>query len=320
VILGKTRSTEFAAFHPATTANPHDLRHTPGGSSSGSAAAVADAMVPLAYGTQTAGSIIRPASYCGVVGFKPTFGVIDRSGVMLFADSLDTVGVFARSVEDAALLAGVVAGWDALAEAPAAATVRRVLVCRAPRWSQLAAEASAAVESALDVFGAAGATVQELVLPADFEALVEVQKTVQAFEGARALAYEVSAHQERLSPELLEMFAGALKTSFEHFLDCLRTAASWRSRFDELVAEADCIVTASALGEAPQGLEATGDPLLNRIWTLLHMPAVTLPCGTGPQGLPVGVQLLGRRWGDAQLIGTARWLAERMKEDGAAKD
>jgi Asp-tRNA(Asn)/Glu-tRNA(Gln) amidotransferase A subunit family amidase len=311
VILGKTVTTEFAYFSPGRTANPHHLGHTPGGSSSGSAAAVADHMVPVAFGTQTAGSIIRPAAFCGVVGYKPSFGTISRSGVLPFAESLDTVGALARSVADAALLASVAASRPDLLVADAPGPVPRVGVHPTAAWELVSAGSQAAVTEAARRLALAGADVSEAALPAWFAELPGAQATVMAFEAARAFAPEHLQHGPRLSPKLRALLEEGAGRSAKEYLDALRLAQSGRQELAALLERHDLVLTPSAPGAAPSGLEATGDPVFNRTWTLLGTPCVHLPTGTGEGGLPVGVQLVGRPGDDARVLAMAAW-AERQ--------
>ena len=310
IMLGKTHTTEFAAFHPTVTANPANFGHTPGGSSSGSAAAVADFMAPVAFGTQTAGSVIRPASFCGVVGYKPSFGTIDRTGLKPFADSLDTVGVFARDVADAALFAGAVAGWPALAAA-APAPPRRVLVCRAPHWERASPEMTRAVEDAAEACRNAGVAVADFAPPEGFDDVVALQEKVQLFEGWRGLAYEREKHAEALSEILRVNLERGRRIAFEDYLAALDAQARWLARFESLLHPGDILLTASAPGEAPEGLERTGDPIFNRGWTFLRLPCLSLPFGRGPKGLPLGIQLIGRFRRDPELLAAALHL-ERL--------
>lgn len=310
VILGKTVTTEFAMFTPGKTANPHNRAHTPGGSSSGSAAAVADAMVPLALGSQTAGSIIRPASFCGVVGYKPTHGQFPVGGIKALSQTLDTLGGFARSVEDLALLrAALVGGPQHLA---ALERPPRIALCRTPQWP----EATAATRTALDTAGqqlaAAGARVSELALPADFDHLAAAQETIQVFEGARCCAYELTMHRQQLSQKLLDLLAPAEHLSYATYAEAMRLAETCRRRLEVVFSEHDVLLVPSAPGEAPAGLEATGNPLFNRMWTLLHTPAVSLPSHVGPGGLPVGVQVIGPIGLDDRLLAIAAWMHARL--------
>src|SRR6266849_3773930 len=306
VILGKTVTTEFAMFTPGKTANPHNEAHTPGGSSSGSAAAVADMMVPLALGTQTAGSIIRPASFCGVVGYKPTHGQFPVAGIKALSQTLDTLGGFARSVADVVLLRAVLVGGPV--QLPELERAPRIGLCRTPQWSFATDATRAALEIAGQQLGAAGAEVRPLALPPAFENLAAAQETIQIFEGARCCAYELTAHRDQLSAKLLELLAPAEGLSYAAYADALALAETCRRRLEALFTDHDVLLVPSAPGEAPAGLEATGNPLFNRMWTLLHTPAVTLPGHTGPNGLPVGVQVIGPPGMDDRLLAMAAWI------------
>jgi Asp-tRNA(Asn)/Glu-tRNA(Gln) amidotransferase A subunit family amidase len=311
VVLGKTVTTELAYFSPGRTANPHDLGRTPGGSSSGSAAAVADHMVPVAFGTQTAGSIIRPAAFCGVVGYKPSFGTISRSGVLPFAESLDTVGSLAASVADAALLVSVAAGRPDLLVRDGPGQAPRVAVYRSAAWERVSAGSQAALDGAVRRLAEAGGDVSDAALPGWFAELPEAQATVMAFEAARSFAPERREHGARLSPQLRALLDdGAGRSPAEH-LDALALAQAGRQELAALFERHDLILTPSAPGEAPAGLGSTGDPRFNRTWTLLGTPCVHLPTGSGEAGLPVGVQLVGRPGDDARLLASAAW-AERQ--------
>lgn len=311
LVLGKTVSTEFASYQPGKTANPHRLAHTPGGSSSGSAAAVADFMVPLAYGTQTAGSVIRPAAFCGVVGYKPSFGTISRAGIKVLADSLDTLGVFARDVEDAALFAGVLAGRDLQPSAPP--TAWRIGLCRTSEWPHAELAAREAFETLADRLSAAGARVCAIELPAGFSGLAAAQSEIMAYEAARALSFEANAHGHLLSAKLRELMAqGAALTPAQHD-ENLVLARRCRNLLADQFRALDVLLSPSAPGEAPEGLAATGDPLFNRSWTLLGNPCVHLPFSRGPQGLPVGVQAVGPLGADRQTLSAASWILSVLR-------
>ncbi len=310
VILGKTVTTEFAMFTPGKTANPHHLGHTPGGSSSGSAAAVADYMVPLALGTQTAGSIIRPAAFCGVVGYKPTHGQFAMGGIKALSHTLDTLGGFARQVEDLALLRAVFVGAP-----PTVSSLERpprIGFCQTPQWPQATEATRTALAAAVHKLAAAGAEVREVQLPAPFTHLATAQETVQVFEGARCCAYELTQHRAQLSTKLLELLAPAEGMTYAMYTEALTLAATCRQLLVELWRDHDVLLVPSAPGEAPAGLEATGNPLFNRLWTLLHTPAVSLPCGVGPHGLPVGLQLIGPLREDERLLAIAAWAQPRL--------
>jgi Asp-tRNA(Asn)/Glu-tRNA(Gln) amidotransferase A subunit family amidase len=312
VVLGKTVTTELAYFSPGRTANPHDLGRTPGGSSSGSAAAVADHMVPVAFGTQTAGSIIRPAAFCRAVGYKPSFGTISRSGVLPFAESLDTVGSLAGSVADAALLVSVAAGCPDLLVHAGPGQAPRVAVYRSAAWDQMSAGSQVALNGAARRLAEAGGDVSDAALPEWFAELPEAQATVMAFEAARSFAPERREHDARLSPQLRALLDEGTNCSPAEYHDALALAQAGRRELAALFQRHDLIMTPSAPGEAPAGLDSTGDPRFNRAWTLLGAPCVHLPTGSGDAGMPVGVQLVGRPGDDARLLATAAWVERQL--------
>jgi amidase len=285
VILGKTVTTEFATYQPPATVNPHDPDRTPGGSSSGSAAAVAAGMVPVAYGTQTAGSVIRPAAFCGVVGFKPRHGWASTAGIKPLSARLDTLGTFGRTVADAARLAGL----------EPAAGEPRIAFCRTP-WVDAAPE----VEEAARRLGA-----RELELPPEFASLAAAQETVMAFDVARNLEPEWREHREGLSQVMQDYIRDAREVPVEEAEAAAALRDQCRSRLPAVLAGLDALLVPAALGEAPLRSEGnTGDPLLCRAWTLLGVPAISVPGLTGPAGMPVGVQLVGLD--EAGVLGAAR--------------
>jgi amidase len=308
VVLGKTVTTEFAAFTPGKTANPRNPAHTPGGSSSGSAAAVADGMVPLAFGTQTAGSVIRPGAYCGCVAYKPSFGLIDRAGAKPLADSLDTVGVFARSVQDAAFFAGVLAERPALRHLALPQTPPRFGLYRTPMWDEAEPATAAALDIARSALEKAGAVVTELAIAPEHEGLSETQNTIMRFEMVRALAFERIEHSAELSPRLARMMDEGMAIGADEYDQALARAAAARAGFAEFFGECDAVLAPAAPGEAPAGLGSTGDPIFNRMWTLLGVPCVAVPARWAENGLPTGVQLVGRPREDARLMGAAAFL------------
>jgi len=310
VILGKTATAEFANLHPPATRNPRNPAHTPGGSSSGSAAAVADHMVPLALGTQTGGSMIRPAAFCGVVGLKPSFGSINRTGVKPVSDSLDTLGIFSNTVEDAALALNLVSGRR-LPDFSAKASPRIGFV-RTSRWKDADAATHGALESAASQLAAAGAGVEDAELPPAVEALFEAQGLIMDFEAARALAWEQENHRDAISATLRTRLERGWAVSREQYDGARQTAREARRQFADLMRDFDLLLTPSAKGEAPLGHASTGDSLFNRIWTLLGVPCVTLPCGSGPQGLPLGIQLVGAFDQDSTLLARAQWAMNQL--------
>jgi Asp-tRNA(Asn)/Glu-tRNA(Gln) amidotransferase A subunit family amidase len=319
VIMGKTVTTELASMEPRGTRHPFDATRTPGGSSSGSAAAVATGMVPLAVGTQTGGSVIRPASFCGVVGFKPTFGVIPRRGVLPQATPLDTIGVFARTIADAALLADALAGHDpedpdslmqppprlldvALSKPPVTPALAFV---KTPAWNH-AEEATK--EGFAELVEALGKSCEEVALPSIFEQADGAIRVIQRVGKAR----HYNGYMERGREQLSDFMRGAIEEGLAISAVDYLTALDWQRSLavgiEPLFDKYDAIVTPAAPGEAPS-IDTTGNPVFNALWTLCGTPAVTLPLLQGPNGLPVGVQLVGRRGEDARLLRTARWLA-----------
>ena len=311
VVMGKTVTTEFAYFHPGPTRNPCDPAHTPGGSSSGSAAAVADSMLPLALGTQTAGSIIRPAAYCGVVGYKPTAGRVPRGGVKSLSDMLDTVGGFGRCVRDVALLGAVLTGDRRLLALPDVETLR-IGMCRTPAWPEADSDTRAVWEQAAKALVAGGAALADVALPATLPDLVSLQKNVMTFEMARALSHERVRHPDQLSEALRLLFREAAAITGEAHAAHLAAAAAARCSVDALFANFDVLVAPSATGEAPAGTDATGDPVFCRGWTLLGLPCVHLPFAKGRHGLPIGLQFIGRAGDDHRLLAAANWASERL--------
>jgi len=310
VVLGKTVTTEFAHVHPGKTRNPHNPTHTPGGSSSGSAAAVADYMVPLALGTQTGGSVIRPAAFCGAVGCKPSFNTINRAGLKFAAESLDTIGVFARSAEDAALGLHVLSGRALPDFKQTGARKPRVGLCRTPRWRDADAETHAAIERAAAQLAKAGARVADFELPEGGAALFEEHGKIMNYESARALAWEYLNHPDKISAALRPRIEEGWQISREAYDAARSLARDCRRRLADRMADYDFLITPSAPGEAPATLETTGSSVFNRVWTLLGVPCVTLPFGTGPHKVPLGVQLVGPFDGDSALLAWAHW-AER---------
>jgi len=308
--LGKTVTTEFAYFAPGKTKNPHNPRHTPGGSSSGSAAAVADAMVPAALGTQTAASIVRPATFCGVVGYKPTIGMYPLAGIKPFAASFDTLGTITRGVDDAMLMWRVLHA-DSAAIAPRAKPPR-IGLCRTPQWDQAEPATVQAFETAAGKLRKVGATVAEVELPTRFRDLVELHKRIMAFESARAYATEYADHRDLLSPQLVDLIELGLKQAVTGYLDDRRALEAAKRELATIMASHDALLAPAARGEAPEGLAATGDPVFSRMWTLLQLPTITLPVLRGPHNLPVGVQLLAPFGADAALLQIARWAAAQL--------
>ncbi|MGY2485152.1 amidase [Cupriavidus sp. CP313] len=316
VVVGKTVTTEFATFQPGPTRNPRapaDRPRTPGGSSSGSAAAVAAGMVPLAFGTQTAGSIVRPAAYCGVVGYKPTHGTLPLAGIKPLAPSLDTVGVLARRVDDAAFFIGTLARDAAVADA---STVRhaplRIGICRTPHWERAGADTQAALDTAIRALERIGGTVRDFDLPQACHGLTEAQLDIMAFEALAAFAPEARERAEGFSAAFARQLEAGRAVTGQRFHVALAHAEAARTAFNMAMAEFDVVLAPSAEGEAPVGLGATGDPIFCRMWSLLGTPCVHVPTGTGATGMPVGVTVTGPRHADARVLGMAHRLEQAL--------
>jgi len=327
VILGKTVTTELATYAPGKTRNPHAPEHTPGGSSSGSAAAVAAGMVPLAIGTQTNGSVIRPAAYCGAYGFKPTYGLVPRTGVLKQSPPLDQVGVFARSVEDLALGAETIVGWDeddpatrprarpplqrVAAEAPPFPP--RLAFVRTPMWDAAEEETRAAFAELVEHLGE---RVAEFTLPDSARAAWEWHRTVMEADLAASFEKEYDEGRDRLSESLRGQIERGRAVTAVDYLKAVARIPILNDGFAELFDRFDAILTPATTGTAPRGLASTGSPVFCTLWTLCGMPAVALPLMQGGNGLPLGVQLVGQRGDDARLLRTARWLAGAVAEGG----
>ena len=309
VVIGKTVTTEFATRRPGATANPHNPAHTPGGSSSGSAAGVGGGLFPLAFGTQTAGSIIRPAAYCGAVGYKPSFGTIARLGMKVMSEGLDTIGVMARSVADCALFAGAVAGCDLGDPDQQPGVAPRIGLCRSPSWGGAAPETHALFERVADTLARAGASLAPRELPQRFAALVEAHPVLMNAESAASMGWELLCVRDGISEGLRERLDWGLAQGPAALSTARATFAALQDGFPAAMEGLDILVTPAAPGEAPAGLESTGDPAFNFIWTTLHVPCVTVPAGTGPHGLPLGIQIVGRRGEDRAVLAWAQWVA-----------
>jgi Asp-tRNA(Asn)/Glu-tRNA(Gln) amidotransferase A subunit family amidase len=324
VVMGKTATTEFAYLHPTDTANPHNRAHSPGGSSSGSAAAVAAGHVPLAIGSQTNGSTIRPASFCGLFGFKPTRGMISRRGVLETSRTLDQIGVFARHLEDAALLGDTLGGYDAsdcmsfLRARPSALAGARDAPPVEPNlvWFELpfADRLSQACREGLgEVLECLGARVEKFPYPRAFPGIVTHQQVIHEYEMARALQAEVDDHWDSISELLRPALQRGLARSDDEYAQALATIEEMAEFYTEVFNEYDAIIAPSAPGEAPLKETGTGDPIFSTLWTFSGLPALTLPVLAGETGLPVGVQLVGALEGDDKLLRTAAWFLRHLE-------
>ncbi|MER1967153.1 amidase [Castellaniella sp. GW247-6E4] len=311
VVMGKTTTTEFAAFQPGPTSNPRSpagVLHTPGGSSSGSAAAVAAGMVPLALGTQTAGSIVRPAAFCGVVGYKPTLGMISGVGIKALAPSLDTVGVLARRVEDAAWFVAALTRWTL---DPQPLQGLRVGVCHTPYWDFADADTRRVLEEGIRHFERMGARVSDAVLPAASGGLNEAQVMIMNYEAAAAFEAESRSEAGGFSSSFAHLLGQGARVAGESYAQARRLAASLRGDLARVFGSFDVLLAPSTPGEAPRGLEFTGDPVFNRMWSLLGNPCVHVPIGAGATGMPVGVTVVGALHEDARML-SAAWMLERV--------
>ncbi len=309
VPMGKTVTTEFGYFQPGPTANPWHLGHTPGGSSSGSAAAVASGMVPLALGTQTAGSLIRPASYCGVFALKPTLGQHSLAGVKGLSRAMDTLGWMARSADDLELLRCALGGtpFEPLPEASP-----RLLACHTHEWHLMSPTGAEVFTHALADLRNTGLVTTTLHLPQALAGLFEAQKTIMAYESCRSLAPELERYPDQMSEALKQLLQTGLNVSEAAYTQAQALTAQGRQTMAELMQGCDALLVPAAPGEAPAGLDATGDPAFSRVWNLLGLPCVNVPGLKGPQGLPIGLQLVGHPHQERALLTAAKALARQL--------
>lgn len=314
LILGKTVSTELAMASPNKTRNPWNPAHTPGGSSSGSCAAVAAGMVPLAFGTQTSGSVIRPASFCGVAALKPSFGLINTAGIKVLCHSLDTLGIIARNIGDAAACAAALSGRPDLADLTPPRRPR-LGVLLGTRLDKADPAALDAIHRLAALAGAAGAEVVTIPPPGWFDTVFDLHEAVMGWEVCASLAYEMRARGDGLTPVTRAMMADQARVTEPRYRSAMAALPGIRAMADVLLGGFDAVLTLAAPGEAPEGM-ATGDPIYNRLWSVLQVPLIALPVTKGPRGLPLGVQLVGARGMDRRLCETALFLetclAERM--------
>lgn len=312
IVLGKTVTTEFAMYQPSKTRNPHNSLHTPGGSSSGSAAAVADGHVPVAFATQSSGSTIRPAAYCGVVGYKPSLNMFAPDGIKPLGASLDTLGLMTRTAADLSLM------WGVLQAGPLPPLVpslpgRRIGLCRTPYWSAAGEDARNALESTARLLERNGFTVEEVELPEEFAALNDLHARLMAYEVARNYVFEYDVSRRNLLGERTrQVMEDGWKIEIGEYLAMRATLRAAKARFSQVCAGFTALLAPSSPGEAPL-IAATGDPVFNRMWTLLGVPAINLPAGTGPTGLPLGVQFIGDVDTDLQLLAVCAEIERSFK-------
>ena len=316
LIFGKTVSTELAMASPGKTRNPHNPAHTPGGSSSGSCAAVAAGMVPLAFGTQTSGSLIRPASFCGVTALKLSFGAINTVGIKVLCHSLDTLGILARNIGDAATCAASLSGRLDLARLtpPQRPRLGVLLGTRLDKAEPAAVET---VHRLAAIAAASGADVTVLPAPAWFDGIFDLHAAVMGWEVTQSLAFEIATHWQGLTPVTRAMLEDQGRTTEPEYRAALGELQGIRLLMDALLSRFDAILTLAAPGEAPEGT-ATGDPIYNRLWSVLQIPQVCLPVGKGPKCLPIGVQLVGARGADHRLASTALFMEMAVAAQGDA--
>ncbi len=326
VIMGKTVTTEFAWSNPGKTHNPWNTNHTPGGSSSGSAAAVAAGFVPAALGTQTMGSVVRPAAFCGVVGFKPSYGLISRRGIHPFANTLDHVGAFAHSVKDVGFLAHLLMGYDAndascLASGgfvpgkfsiPNLERPPRLALVRTPAWFLADDAQKNCLYASADTLRHSGAMVDELTLPIAFDGALQAAQTIMRCEATLVFSPLRTAHPNKVSKAIDDVVATGQAFSAFEYLNALHLRAELRAQLLDVMQGFDAIITPPAPGEAPEGLAATGNPAFCAIWSLLGVPAINIPVALGAKGLPLGLQIVGGYRDDQKMLSVARWCETRL--------
>ena len=310
VIMGKCVTTEFASPVPVGTRNPHDLTRSPGVSSSGSAAAVADFMVPLALGSQTGGSTILPAAFCGVVGYKASLMGLDRGGIRHLRPSLDTMGLFARSIEDIALLRSVLTGVTPIQAQGISRP--RIGVCRSIKWADAQPETVKALEQAIDALKRAGADMVDAEMPPVFNGIEESFRIISSLEGARAIALEVRDHLDSMNHWIKAADASTKSITLEQYDVAQLHAIECRQALQGLFQRCDVILTPSTCGESVADLASVSNSAFNRIWTLMHTPCATIPAFSGPNGMPVGVQIVGPVGADDRMLGLTQWIADRI--------
>ena len=310
IVLGKTVTTEFASSVAGPTRHPRDPQRTPGGSSSGSAAAVGDLMLPLAIGTQTGGSVIRPAAYNGVIGYKPSWGLYDTTGVKPLSPALDTIGFMVRSLDDIPAVSGVLA--DGAPPKPAKITKPRIALVRTAQWHLAAPGTHSVVEEAAARLAKAGAAVRDVQLPAPFGRLEALQRILSAEGAAQSFVYEWGNHREKLSDSFQTLIRRGLETPAAERAEANYAVQECRERLPNLFEPGEMILTPSAPGEAPVGLKSTGNSVFNRAWTALRAPCLTLPVSDGRNGLPLGVQFVDPHGGEERILGVARWSARAL--------
>ena len=312
VVLGKTVTTEFAYFAPGKTRNPHDLMATPGGSSSGSAAAVADGMVDAAFGSQTAGSLIRPAAYCGVIGYKASHGAFGLSGIRPLAQSFDSLGIISRSLHNIRAIRQLLSGQTVKPE-PDTTRPPRLGFCRTAHWPEMEVVARMVVERAVDALRESGAEIVEIASPEFYGSVLNDHALIMAYEVARNYAFERDKYADKLSEQFLALCNRGSSVSHDNYRAAQDRLHLAKSGFSQQISEFDAWIAPSALGEAPLANEGTGSPVMSLFWTALGMPCLALPCGFGYNKRPLGIQLVSAPGLDETLLATARWVERHLE-------
>ena len=318
IMIGKTVTTELATFPTNGTRNPLNLAHTPGGSSSGSAAAVAANMVSFATGTQTMGSTIRPCGYCGVTGYKPSYNLIPKRGVWPNADSVDTVGLVARDVKDVSFLASEIVRYPALLiedTEDLRSNTPKIAMCRSYEWDKADSHIHNAFEKSKKIFVDQGAKVIELTLPSSFKGLLNAHRTIVHFEMSRGFMDIIQRHSNLMRPELLARTLEGLKVTAEEYQKAQTLARECRQSLDAILGECHVLFTPAATGEAPIGEVFSGDTTMNQVWTLMHGPCISVTGGYGPHGLPLAMQVVGRIDDDVSTLKAAHWIDTVLKQN-----
>ena len=315
LILGKTVTTEFASGNPNITRNPHNLQHTPGGSSSGSAAAVADCMVPFAFGTQTAGSMIRPAAYCGIPAIKPSFGTLSRAGLSYVADSLDTIGWFTRDIRDIGIIYNALTGKDVNFQKPTKMNTARIGICRSPDWDNADSSIQVLMEELENKFAKNNIDFEQVEFPKEFSLLGDIQNRLMCKEMTFWLGEEWKNYSDELSTYLIERLNFGKDIASQQLLLDQLIIEHCRTFIKNIFQNFDYIITPSATGAAPNGLASTGNSIFNRMWTMLHLPCIAMPIKKIEGNLPIGVQLIGSFQNDDRLIENAFVFQEWLKEE-----
>ncbi|MBM3530901.1 MAG: amidase [Alphaproteobacteria bacterium] len=310
-VIGKTVTAEFAHTDPGKTRNPVKPSHTPGGSSSGSAAAVAAGFVPVAIGSQTGGSTVRPASYCGIAGYKPSFGLLPTVGMKCVSWHLDTVGLFAAGIADVAFAAAAIAGRDLRVDRSPPASPR-IAVLRAQPWPQASADMQAALDMAARAASGAMARVKDIQLPPVVAAAFRAHTTIHGYEAARSFAFEYDRHRDKLGKSMRELIETGMKVTVDAYDDARRTASRARQALAEMMSDCDVILTPSAPGAAPEGLRSTGNSTFNRLWTLMGIPCINVPGLADDSGLPLGMQVIGRFGADRATLEAALFIESAL--------